>query len=302
MKIFELPSEHGHLRGAIWDNVENPKGTIQIAHGLVEYHDRYDEFAKFLNEHGYIVYCNDHLGHGLHVKKGELKGYFADENGYEAVVDQLAEMNSVIRKAHPSLNHFFIGHSLGTALGLSFLKRNISFEAVILSAPFTNHDFILFLFGILVWPEYKFQGKRAVSMEMEKHTSLKHNSFFKPNRTPHDYLSRDHGRVDSYVEDELCGFPKTTQMWLDLKSGFGGLWTKNSYKEIDPETRVLIVTGDKDPINNNGKQAERMHNSFIDVGLNSEIEVYPDMRHEPLNEIGREEVFKRMESFFSKQS
>ena len=117
---FELPSEHGHLRGAIWDNVENPKGTIQIAHGLVEYHDRYDEFAKFLNEHGYIVYCNDHLGHGLHVKKGELKGYFADENGYEAVVDQLAEMNSVIRKAHPSLNHFFIGHSLGTALGLSF--------------------------------------------------------------------------------------------------------------------------------------------------------------------------------------
>ena len=59
MKIFELPSEHGHLRGAIWENVENPIGTIQIAHGLVEYHDRYDEFAKFLNEHGYIVYCND---------------------------------------------------------------------------------------------------------------------------------------------------------------------------------------------------------------------------------------------------
>ena len=68
----------------------------------------------------------------------------------------------------------------------------------------------------------------------------------------------------------------------------------------DPETRVLVVTGDKDPINNNGKQAERMHNSFVDIGLNSEIEVYPDMRHEPLNEIGREEVFKRMESFFFK--
>ena len=45
-----------------------------------------------------------------------------------------------------------------------------------------------------------------------------------------------------------------------------------------------------------------MHNSFVDIGLNSEIEVYLDMRHEPLNEIGREEVFKRMESFFSKQS
>ena len=299
MKLFELPSEHGYLRGATWDNVKKPKGTVQIAHGLVEYHDRYNEFAEFLNAHGYVVYCNDHLGHGLHVKKGKLKGYFSEDNGYEAVIDQLAEMNSVIRKTHPSLQHYFLGHSLGTALGLSFLKRNITFEAVILSAPFSNNDFILFLFGILVWPEYKFKGKKAICMEMEKHTSVKHNSFFKPNRTAHDYLSRDNEKVDSYVEDELCGFPKTTQMWLDLKKGFAGLWTKKSFKEIDPETRMLVVTGDKDPINNMGKQAERMHNLFVDVGLNSQLEVYPNMRHEPLNEIGREKLFKKILKFLN---
>ena len=87
-----------------------------------------------------------------------------------------------------------------------------------------------------------------------------------------------------------------------FKSGFGGLWTKKSYKEIDPETRVLVVTGDKDPINNNGKQAEKMHNLFVDIGLNSEIEVYADMRHEPLNEIGREEVFNRMKNFLLNHS
>ena len=299
MKLFELPSEHGYLRGATWDNVKKPKGTVQIAHGLVEYHDRYNEFAEFLNAHGYVVYCNDHLGHGLHVKKGKLKGYFSEDNGYEAVIDQLAEMNSVIRKTHPSLQHYFLGHSLGTALGLSFLKRNITFEAVILSAPFSNNDFILFLFGIFVWPEYKFKGKKAICMEMEKHTSVKHNSFFKPNRTAHDYLSRDNEKVDSYVEDELCGFPKTTQMWLDLKKGFAGLWTKKSFKEIDPETRMLVVTGDKDPINNMGKQAERMHNLFVDVGLNSQLEVYPNMRHEPLNEIGREKLFKKILKFLN---
>ena len=299
MKLFELPSEHGYLRGATWDNVKKPKGTVQIAHGLAEYHDRYNEFAEFLNAHGYVVYCNDHLGHGLHVKKGKLKGYFSEDNGYEAVIDQLAEMNSVIRKTYPSLQHYFLGHSLGTALGLSFLKRNITFEAVILSAPFSNNDFILFLFGIFVWPEYKFKGKKAICMEMEKHTSVKHNSFFKPNRTSHDFLSRDNEKVDSYVEDELCGFPKTTQMWLDLKKGFAGLWTKKSFKEIDPETRMLVVTGDKDPINNMGKQAERMHNLFVDVGLNSQLEVYPNMRHEPLNEIGREKLFKKILKFLN---
>ena len=41
MKEFNLPSQHGNLRGVIWDDVQNPIGTIQIAHGLAEYHGRY---------------------------------------------------------------------------------------------------------------------------------------------------------------------------------------------------------------------------------------------------------------------
>ena len=85
MKEFNLPSQHGNLRGVIWDDVQNPIGTIQIAHGLAEYHGRYIETAKFLNDLGYIVYCNDHLGHGLHILAGKPKGYFKEEGGYDAV-------------------------------------------------------------------------------------------------------------------------------------------------------------------------------------------------------------------------
>ena len=94
MKKLALESSYETLRAAVWDNVQNPKGTIQIAHGLVEYHGRYDDLANFLNKNGYIVFCNDHLGHGLHVKNGSKKGYFSEEDGYENVVNQFAEMNS----------------------------------------------------------------------------------------------------------------------------------------------------------------------------------------------------------------
>ena len=145
MKEFSYPSKHGKLRGVIWDKVEKPIATVQIFHGLVEYHARYDETAKFLNKHGFVVYCNDHLGHGLNVNHGQPKGFLKKENGYDAVIDQLSEMNSIIRKENPTIKHFVLSHSLGTCLLLSLLKRNIFFDGVVMSAAFSVNGFMLTL-------------------------------------------------------------------------------------------------------------------------------------------------------------
>ena len=83
-------------------------GTVQVAHGLGEYHGRYHELAERLNRKGYIVFCNDHLGHGLNVSKQNPKGYFGDEESFSDVVNHLAEMNSYIRKKYPSKKHFLV--------------------------------------------------------------------------------------------------------------------------------------------------------------------------------------------------
>ena len=120
---LNFKSSIGTLRGACWNKVEKPWGTLQVSHGLGEYHKRYRDFAEYLNKQGLIVYCNDHLGHGLHVINGMKKGYFGSEEGFAAVVDQFGEMNAYIRREHLGLKHYVFGHSLGTAVLLSFLKR-----------------------------------------------------------------------------------------------------------------------------------------------------------------------------------
>ena len=178
MKEFSLPSQHGKLRGVVWDEVANPIGTVQIIHGLVEYHGRYQETAEYLNKNGFIVFCNDHLGHGLNITDGNLKGFFKEENGYEAVIDQLGEMNSHIRKNYPMSKHFVLSHSLGTALVISLLKRNIYFDGVLMSAAFSVSNMMIYLNKILLLPEFLFQGKKSTSLEMEKFTTQKHNSFY----------------------------------------------------------------------------------------------------------------------------
>ena len=297
MKEINLPSQHGNLRGVVWDDVQNPIGTVQIAHGLAEYHGRYVETADFLNSAGYVVYCNDHLGHGLHISDGKLKGYFKEEGGYDAVVDQLAEMNLHVRKENPSLNHYILSHSLGTPLTFSLLQRNISFHGVILSAAFSVSPGFLFLNNLLLWPEYTFKDRKSVSNEMEKHTTLKHNSFFEPNRTTHDYLSGDNIKVDEYIADPYCGFPKTIQLWKDLALGFKNLWTKESFSSMDLNIPFLVLTGDKDPINENGKQAKEISELLIECGFKAEFKSYQDMRHEPLTEIKRKTILKEINDF-----
>ena len=298
MKEFSLPSEHGNLRGVAWDEVKNPIGTVQIAHGLAEYHGRYNETARFLNNLGYSVFCNDHLGHGLHISDGELKGFFKDENGYDAVVDQLAEMNSHIRKEYPSLNHYILSHSLGTPLTLSLLQRNVTFNGVVLSAAFSISPLFLLLNKLLLWPEYTFNDRKSLSNEMEKHTTLKHNSFFEPNRTTHDFLSRDKRKVDEYIQDPLCGFIKTIQLWKDLTIGFKNLWSKKSFLLMDQNIPFLVFTGDEDPINENGKQAQKISNLLIDCGFKTEFTSFKGMRHEPLTELDRVSVMEKISEFF----
>ena len=298
MKEFSYPSKHGKLRGVIWDEVKNPIATIQIFHGLVEYHARYDETAKFLNKHGFIVYCNDHLGHGLNVIHGGSKGFFKEENGYEAVVDQLSELNAIIRKERPTIKHFVLSHSLGTCFLLSLLKRNVFFDGVVMSAAFSVNRFMLILNKMLLLPEYFIKGKTGISEEMEKLTTQKHNSFFEPTRTSHDYLSSDKIKVDEYVADELCGYPNTTQLWQDLANGFQNLWSKTTFSTFDEKIPFHLISGDQDKVNNDGTQAENIHNLLIESGLKSELKIFKGMRHEPFQEKERQKVFASILDFY----
>ena len=64
----------------LWDNVKNPIGVVQIFHGMAEHATRYDEFAKFLNKNGYIVFADDHRGHGKTAGSVENIGQYEGGN------------------------------------------------------------------------------------------------------------------------------------------------------------------------------------------------------------------------------
>lgn len=54
---------------------DEPVAVLQICHGMIEYIDRYDGFARYMAERGFVVVGNDHLGHGKSVCTDDDLGF-----------------------------------------------------------------------------------------------------------------------------------------------------------------------------------------------------------------------------------
>lgn len=97
-----------------WEPAQEAIGVVQIAHGMVEYADRYDLFAQFLTEKGFVVTANDHLGHGASVTGQEQWGYFAEKDGAGCVLQDMHKLTRLTKEAYPNIPYFLFGHSMGS--------------------------------------------------------------------------------------------------------------------------------------------------------------------------------------------
>ena len=104
-----------HLRA--WKPEGDPVGAIQLLHGLGEHIGRYERFALAAVGRGYTVYGHDHRGHGA--SEGE-RGYFADDNGWHNVVEDVRVVNDHIREIHATRPVIMLGHSMGSFIAQTF--------------------------------------------------------------------------------------------------------------------------------------------------------------------------------------
>ena len=88
---------------------------------MVEYIDRYDEFAEFMSEHGYYVVGHDHLGHGKSIQTEADLGYFDERKGNQYVIGDIYQLQEMTRKKYPDVPYFMLGHSMGSFLLRQYL-------------------------------------------------------------------------------------------------------------------------------------------------------------------------------------
>lgn len=273
-----------------WLPEAEPAAVVQAAHGMAEHSGRYERFAQALTDAGYAVWMHDHRGHGETSPSLEDRGYFADENGWDAAVEDIHAVTEEIRRVHPGLPIFYFGHSMGSLLGRDLVTRyGEEFAGALFSGTTGDQGLLGRVGGLVAGLEARIRGRRATSPLMDTLTFGQYNSAFKPVDTKFDWLSRDPDEVAKYVDDPRCGEVFTAGFFADLLGGVNRLPTIAARTPVD--LPVHFLSGDKDPVGGNGKGVRGAADHLAAAGVRDvTVTLYPQDRHEILNELNRDEV------------
>jgi alpha-beta hydrolase superfamily lysophospholipase len=287
--------DHVQIAAYSWlptTNQKSWKGVIQISHGMAEHALRYGRFAKALNDAGYVVYAHDHRGHGKTIAQTDDQGFFAEKDGWNLVVDDTFILNQKIKTNHPTLPIILFAHSMGTFISQQYVaKHGETLAGLILSASIDNAGFLRNIGLIIAKIERLRIGARGQSNLLNTMSFGDFNKPFKPNRTEFDWLSRDDSAVDKYINDPLCGFIVTTQLWIDLLQGLGTMALPSTRKSVPSTLPILLITGEDDPVTQKGKTVDELKLAYEKAGIkNVSAKKYTGGRHESLNETNRDEV------------
>lgn len=261
-----------------WAPEGAPRAVVQIQHGLAEHGARYRRFGEALTAAGYLVYAPDARGSGR-----SAAGHYGDwgPDNWPGWVDDVGQLNRRIRADHPGLKLALIGHSMGSfATQQYLLDHSASVDAAVLlgsGEPAGIADML--------------------SAEGPTDLSVLNQGF--EHRTGYEWLSRDAAEVDRYVADPACGF---------LPQPFKGLDTlrraadPSAIAQVRKDLPLLILSGDADPVAGPGGAAlQLVGQRYRDAGLQDvKLHLYPQARHELLNETNREEVTAELLAFLGR--
>lgn len=288
-------------KNLIYEDLSNQPivhGVVTISHGMAEHIERYSWLINKLNQAGYHVISIDHLGHGRHIEKGDDQGFFSDLDGFECVEKNLINILSYADNKFPDLKKILIGHSMGSWISLGIIQKYFKLDAMVLTGSSLIPNSVLKSQKKLVSMLIMLFGKKSYSKLIDNITMRKYNLNFSPNRTPNDWLSRDKISVDEYTNDPKCGFLVTNSLWYQLSDQMMKVFNHLNYSKVNNELPIYLISGDRDPVGDNGNGVESLHKFLLDIFPKTYLNLVKDARHEVFNEINKDESFKDMLSFF----
>ena len=291
---FHYPSARDgcSIHALEWAPEGPPRGIVHLVHGISEHIGRYDETARFLAEHGFLVCGEDHLGHGRTVTDGSY-GFFAPENGWTLAARDVRALRKLEGARHPNLPYFLLGHSMGSFLTRTYLilwPGTVS--GAVLMGTGQEPAPLVALGKRISALECRRLGPRGVSPLVHTLSLGAYNRRFRPSRTPSDWLSREPAEVDAFLADPLCQSRPTVSLFRDMMGGLQLIARRDQLARMDPSVPVCFLSGQEDPVGGMGRGVEQVVRMFQDAGCRDlSLHLYPGARHELFHEQNRREVW-----------
>ena len=270
------------------------RAVLQISHGVSEYILRYEPFAEYLTARGFAVAGHDHLGHGQSVAEGSARLYFGPRGSWNWVVDDIDQRRNLAKAKFPQVPYFLMGHSMGSFLARTYLIRYPgAVDAAVIMGTGQMSPAIIAGGKAVAAEEAHRMGEDQTSSLVDKLAFGAYNKRFAPNRTGFDWLSLNQDNVDRYMADPLCGGNATIGLFREMLGGLSFIAKPENLKRMNLNIPVLFISGEMDPVGDCGKGVKRAFESFRKAGVRDvSLKLYPELRHEILNETCRETVYE----------
>lgn len=278
------------------------KGVVQISHGMCEYFLRYDHFAEFLVQHGYVVCGNDHLGHGNSVNDSSELGYFSEENGWQCVVSDLYALTKIMKKYYGDLPYFMLGHSMGSFMTRAYcIKYGGNLDGVIFCGTSGGLRGIPALLTVIDGLK-KIHGNKYRSRLVNKLAFGAYNKRISDNSSEFAWISRDKDVVGKYSKDEKCTFIFTLNGFENLMKVLWYVSQDKWFENYDKSLPTLLIAGSGDPVGQYSEGVKTVFKKLSEYSCNVQCKIYPEARHELINEINKQDVYDDVLGFLQEYS
>ena len=244
---------------------------------------------------------HDMANHGTSNQNFDETGYFGDKDGYKNLVKDLKITFDKAKSKYPDKKIVVMGHSMGSFIVRCFTAwyADAGFDAAIYMGTGGANP-IAGMGKAIASLVAKVKGSKYKSKTLDKLTFGTYGDKFEK-RTAFDWLTRDKDIVDEYIADKYCGFLFSAQGMNDLIHLNISANTADWYNRVPKDIPILVISGAMDPVGNYSKGIKEVYDGLVSSGhTKAEIKLFPDGRHEILNETNRSEVYDYIAAFIDK--
>lgn len=281
---------HAHL---YLPTAGKPRAVIQLAHGMIDYVARYTDLADYLTGLGYLFAGHEHLGHGASAGNAEDLGFFARSGGADLVIEDMHQMNRLLREAYPDLPLIVMGHSMGSFITRLYVQKYPhTMSGVIIHGTGGPNPLLPFGRALSAMTEW-IRGPKYRSAFLTKLAFGSYNKHFDRAEGESAWLTRDPSRVSTRDTDPYTNFIFTASGYRDLFRFVGRSNARRWFREYPKGMPTLIISGEEDPVGNYGRGPAYVYRRLLEEKCTAvEMKLYPGARHELFNETCRDEVFE----------
>lgn len=243
------------------------KAVVQLIHGFGENARRYIHMiSRFLDE-GFVVACDDHVGHGKTAIVNNTWGDIGNAGPHTMMEDEHI-LYGIAAERFPGLPYFIFGHSMGSMIARDYVgKYGDELAGVIFcgtSGP------------ALSAPGIPSEGSLTLSPEKMK------LRFPEGTSRGNEWICDDPWVQKDHMEDPLNAFgrPFTPEFYALMKEVGEYINSPEWAKDVPVQLPIYNIAGDQDPVGQYGAGVIFLSNMLIDTGHNVKTKLYPGLRHE----------------------